>query len=68
MANVNGLTQLTNQEAILEEINEEELDEVVGGLNLLGPTLGALGFGLDLTLTQLVGGLGTLLTAQNPGG
>ncbi|MEH2150401.1 hypothetical protein [Nostoc sp.] len=31
MTNVNGLTQITNQEAILEEINEEELQGVVGG-------------------------------------
>ncbi|MFN6527488.1 hypothetical protein [Nostoc sp. ChiSLP03a] len=31
MTNVNELTQPNNQEIILEEINEEELDGVVGG-------------------------------------
>lgn len=35
MTNVNGLTQPNNQEAILEEINEEELEGVVGGAGLL---------------------------------
>ncbi|MDZ8065556.1 MAG: hypothetical protein RMY64_07930 [Nostoc sp. DedQUE08] len=60
MTNVNELTQLTNQEAILEEINEEELDGVVGGFVFLGPVLGALGTGLDNTLTNALVILGSL--------
>lgn len=56
MANNNDLTQLTNQEAILEEINEEQLDEVVGGLtpvfNLLYNVVGVVEqFALELNLT-----------------
>ncbi|MFN6565650.1 hypothetical protein [Dendronalium sp. ChiSLP03b] len=42
MANVNGLTQLNNQEAVFEEINEEELEGVVGG-GILGGVLTGLG-------------------------
>jgi hypothetical protein len=36
MANDKNLAQLTNQEAILEEINEDELEGVVGGGLLSG--------------------------------
>ncbi|MEH2157203.1 hypothetical protein [Nostoc sp.] len=61
MTNVNGLTQPNNQEAILEEINEEELEGVVGGFNVLGPLLGGVGTVLDATLTTLLGGLSGLL-------
>ncbi|MFN6476858.1 hypothetical protein [Nostoc sp. DedQUE07] len=62
MTNVNELTQLTNQEAILEEINEEELDGVVGGglfTSLLDPTgnlVKNLGVILDIFTGQLSGG------------
>lgn len=41
MTNVNELTQPNNQEAILEEIHEEELEKVVGGFL-------SLGIGLDV--------------------
>ncbi len=60
MTNVNGLTQPNNQEVILEEINEEELEGVVGGFFFLEPVLQALGNGLDNTLTQVLGGLNTI--------
>ncbi|MGF1938501.1 MAG: bacteriocin [Nostoc sp. ChiQUE02] len=62
MANVNGLTQLTNQEAIFEEINEEELEAVVGG-GVVGsllsgivppPALEAIKFGLFTILDFLL--------------
>jgi hypothetical protein len=46
MANDKNLAQFTNQEAILEEINEDELEGVVGG-GLVG---------------NLIPGVGTVLT------
>ncbi len=62
MANDKNLAQLTNQEAILEEIHEEELEEVVGGvfgglLGAVGGLLGNVGTSLDLFLGQLSGPL-----------
>ncbi|MEH2203622.1 MAG: bacteriocin [Nostoc sp.] len=60
MANDKNLAQVTNQEAILEEINEEELDEVVGGAILLGSIGRLLGtFIVRATdaADELVGGL-----------
>ncbi|WP_445628088.1 hypothetical protein [Nostoc sp. DSM 114167] len=61
MNNVNGLTQLNNQEAILEEINEDELEGVVGGLGIVGGILvGGLGASPD-AVAGLNGGLKTTL-------
>lgn len=54
MANNNELTQITNQEAIFEEINEEELEEVVGG-GILTPTLVGLGASPDALQATKVG-------------
>ncbi|WP_414570429.1 bacteriocin [Nostoc sp. CCY 9925] len=39
MVNDKNLAQSNNQEVIVEEINEEELEEVVGGIGLLGTVL-----------------------------
>ncbi|WP_334770105.1 hypothetical protein [Nostoc sp.] len=78
MANVNGLTQLTNQEALLEEITEEgELKEVVGGAPgdtfiqiaplpiVTAITLGPIPAPLGPTLAGL---LGSALSTLNLGG
>ncbi|WP_193199323.1 hypothetical protein [Nostoc sp. MG11] len=56
MTNEKNLTQLNNQEAIVEEINEEELEGVVGGF--LEDLLGSVGFILDNTLFGLASGIG----------
>ncbi|MDZ7962897.1 MAG: hypothetical protein RMY34_34375 [Aulosira sp. DedQUE10] len=64
MANVNGLTQLNNQEAIVEEINEEELDEVVGGF-----LLGAVGRVLGTTIVRVTDAVDeTILSLFSIGG
>lgn len=66
MANNNDLTNLNNQEVIFEEINEEELDGVVGGglTDVTGPLLGTV-FGvtgvLEVVVGNLLGGLGAVL-------
>ena len=57
MANNNDLKQLTNQEVILEEINEEELGEVVGGLETLLGGVGKTVDGILVSVLNLVGGL-----------
>lgn len=60
MVNDKNLAQSLNQEVIVEEINEEELEGVVGGIGLLGTVGRAVGTlvvrvtdALDETLTSL---------------
>ncbi|WP_445633140.1 bacteriocin [Nostoc sp. DSM 114161] len=58
MVNENNLAQSINQEVIVEEINEEELEEVVGGIGLLG----TVGRGVGTLLVRITDGLDELLT------
>lgn len=60
MTNVNELTQPNNQEIILEEISEEELEGVTGGLGPVGDIVGALG-GTVVTVGNLLQVLGGVL-------
>ncbi|BAY26918.1 hypothetical protein NIES2100_67340 [Calothrix sp. NIES-2100] len=66
MANNNDLTNIKNQEIIVEEINEEELDGVVGGglTDITGPALGTV-FGVTAIVEGVLGyalpALGALL-------
>ncbi|RCJ39670.1 hypothetical protein A6770_11320 [Nostoc minutum NIES-26] len=67
MANINDLTKLTNQEAMFEEINEEELEGVVGGGALTDAVIGVLNLvvgvvaSVELTAGTLTGSLTNLL-------
>lgn len=56
MANDKNLAQLINQEAIFEEINEEELEGVVGGalLDELIPGLATAVTGVSLIVSAVV--------------
>ncbi|OUL19772.1 hypothetical protein BV378_31640 [Nostoc sp. RF31YmG] len=58
MANDKNLTQLNNQEIIVEEINEEELEGVVGGIGLLG----TVGRGVGTLVVRVTDGLDEFLT------
>ncbi|MEH2125749.1 hypothetical protein [Nostoc sp.] len=60
MTNDKNLTQLSNQEIILEEISEEELEGVAGGGffafllgDVVGGLLGNVGTSLDIVTGQL---------------
>ncbi len=57
MKNITDLTQPNNQEIIVEEINEEELEGVVGG-GFLTNFLASVGFILDGTLLGAATGIG----------
>ncbi|NEU79669.1 hypothetical protein [Nostoc sp. UIC 10630] len=56
MANDKNLAQLINQEAIFEEINEEELEGIVGGalLDELIPGLATTVTGVSLIVSAVV--------------
>ncbi|MDZ8188627.1 MAG: bacteriocin [Nostoc sp. ChiSLP02] len=58
MVNDENLAQSINQEVIVEEINEEELEAVVGGIGILG----LLGRGLGTFLVRATDALDELLT------